>query len=206
MNSSPSTFEVACSASRTGAPLVNWGVDVPGAEPSPGGDQFVALCHSLARDEVRVGTTIEQLIPPSQDGTANDIRTSSHGFRYPALAVPLGPDDRLVCPDNQQEHIRSRLDQQHVGYGLNVLIIGYSCLDKQPLELIKNSGNRIESLVIVNGEEGWGQNAYEEVLAYLTSAAPQRRIESDIVEIFDGGFTEFTKSEQLPALVARLTI
>jgi hypothetical protein len=73
------------------------------------------------------------------------------------------------------------------------------------LELIKKSGNRIESLMIVNGTETYGEDAYMKLLEYLTSGAPQRCIETDIIEIFAGGFTQFTRSDRLSALVDRLT-
>jgi hypothetical protein len=66
---------------------------------------------------------------------------------YPALSVPLGPDDEIVCPEEHQEFVRERLTE--VG-AVDLLVVGYSAFDQTMLDLIKESSESIRSLYVVN--------------------------------------------------------
>ena len=83
-----------------------------------------------------------------------------------------------------------------------MLILGYSCLDKAPLDLIAKSNNVIKSLVIVNGDEPGGHAALAELQQHLGSAAPLEG--RDVVEVFPGGFSDFDESGGVQVLAGRV--
>lgn len=68
---------------------------------------------------------------------------------YPALALPLGPGDELVCPSTHLEVASETLKRMD---GLNILVIGYSGLDERVLQLLSASGNSIRRLLVANGD------------------------------------------------------
>lgn len=188
---------------------VNWGREVHtvGIE-APSSDGYRPLCHGLVENETRLSPQIHLLSPAgyASETTLEEMRQSSptpESMYYPALAVPLGPDDEIACPPDHVRVLKTALEQQTHGYGLHLLILGYSCLDKAPLELIKTSGNVIKSIVVVNGNYAYGEAALAELRDYLTSIAPYE-YRDDYVEIFDGGFTAFDQSGRLGALVERV--
>jgi hypothetical protein len=109
----------------------------------------------------------------------------------------------LICPPSHEAALGNRLTQQSQGYGLHLLILGYSCLDKTPLNLIQESGNVIKSLVIVNGDRAQGEAALTKLRDHLTHVAPYE-YRDDYVEVFDGGFIDFARPAPLTALVERI--
>jgi len=131
------------------------------------------------------------------------LRRKEDQFYYPALAVPLGPDDEPVCDSAHLAELRRSLDQHSYGYELHLLVIGYSCLDKTPLDLILKSGSRVASATVVNGSREFGELALERMREHLTSAAPYQR-PGDHVEVFDGGFSSFATPSRLLGLVERV--
>jgi len=67
---------------------------------------------------------------------------------YPALAVPLGAEDELVCPSNHVEVAKQWLDRMD---GVNLLVIGNSGLDREVLRLFLESGNKLRRMLVANG-------------------------------------------------------
>lgn len=51
---------------------------------------------------------------------------------YPALALPLGKDDTIVCPPQHVDYLRTKLSESTE---LDLLVIGYSALDQRALEI-----------------------------------------------------------------------
>lgn len=70
---------------------------------------------------------------------------------YPALAVPLGEEDELVCRADHLDEARRCLRDAD---GLNVLVIGYSGIDREVLRLLRESENKLRRLLVVNGSSG----------------------------------------------------
>jgi hypothetical protein len=69
---------------------------------------------------------------------------------YPALSVPLGPEDELVCPPEHVEFVSELLaDSTQV----DVLVIGYSAYDQTVLNLFKEAAGEIGSLYVVNADQ-----------------------------------------------------
>jgi hypothetical protein len=91
--------------------------------------------------------------------TRTDVEAMRHPeadeFYYPALSVPLGPDDEMNCPAGHLALLRERL-QAHDG--LHVLTVGYSGLDSGLLNLLRESGNSLRSLLAVNHS---GESAFD---------------------------------------------
>jgi hypothetical protein len=101
-------------------------------------------------------TVIRQPIQcvPTTGLVLRDVREPSlthdeHGLtrRYPALALPEGAKDELVWPALHRDHLHRVIDQAPE---LFVLVLGYSALDKEILNLIKVSGKTIRRLTVVN--------------------------------------------------------
>jgi hypothetical protein len=67
--------------------------------------------------------------------------------RYPAIALPEGPKDRLVLPPQHHDHFVRTLD---AAYEIDVLVLGYSALDTEVLDLIAHSRARIRRMTVVN--------------------------------------------------------
>jgi hypothetical protein len=90
---------------------------------------------------------------------------------YPALSVPLGPEDEFNCPPTHVDFARERL--RH-GDGLNILSVGYSGLDSRVLKLLKESGNSLRSLYVVNQTPDHGRQAAEHIAqAFGSEVAPE---------------------------------
>jgi hypothetical protein len=80
--------------------------------------------------------------------TLEEIRGRSDGrHRYPALAMPEGPEDRLVLPSRHQWWIKQRLE---AAPNIDLLVIGYSGLDVEALNLIKSAKTPVRLMTIVN--------------------------------------------------------
>ncbi len=73
-----------------------------------------------------------------------DAEFTNTAVYYPALAMPLGPGDTLVCPSS---HTRAANEALTRSDGLNLLVIGYSGLDDEVLRLLSESGNSIRRLL-----------------------------------------------------------
>jgi hypothetical protein len=85
-----------------------------------------------------------RLVAPSADhGQPNALLSNAAArlpepdqFFYPAMSVPLGPDDELNCPAG---HPISLVTGSTRATGLEVLTIGYSGLDTGLLNLVRFS-------------------------------------------------------------------
>lgn len=85
----------------------------------------------------------------SPRSTLAEIRGSDYDgsiLRYPALALPEGPDDHLVLPNKQRIYARQRLEREEI----DLLVIGYSGLDKAVLSLLNEAQPTIRRLTVVN--------------------------------------------------------
>jgi hypothetical protein len=83
--------------------------------------------------------------------------------RYPALAMPEGPDDKLVLPD---AHRTFFLSQLRSAQEIDLLVIGYSGLDRQILNLIASAGSKVRRMTLVSQ----GRDAAAQVLRRFQDA------------------------------------
>ena len=107
---------------------------------------------------------------------------------YPALAVPLGEADEVVCPDDHVEHLREH--QRHAPGGPNILVIGYSGFDNEVRELLAWGGRPLSSLLVVNGKPETNLAAAEKIAGALGSPVHESMA-------FPGGFNDFAQSDSL---------
>jgi hypothetical protein len=112
----------------------------------------------------------------------------THGLtnRYPAIALPDGPKDRLVLPDSHRQRIEDVLQSREI----QLLVLGYSGLDSEILTLIGAGGCTIRRLTVVNR----GAKAALEVLHRIKVALPEGAIFEDVV---DGSFESWTDGDGL---------
>jgi hypothetical protein len=88
---------------------------------------------------------------------------------FPALSVPLGTEDELVCPPTHVEVLRHRLQSTD---GLNLLVVGYSGVDQEVLKLLRESGNSIRSLFVVNHDGQSGELAARTIISQFEDREP----------------------------------
>jgi hypothetical protein len=105
---------------------------------------------------------------------------------YPALSIPLGPADELVCPPSHRAAAQQRLAEAE---SLNLLVIGYSGNDRAVLELLRESGRTIRRLLVANGSWERGYETAER----LQSTCGRGDVLEDAV--FEGGFTQLVRSD-----------
>ena len=67
--------------------------------------------------------------------------------RYPALAMPEGPDDRLVLPSRHLWFCKQKLEAAQQA---DLLVIGYSGLDSEALKLLASRDCAIRRMTVVN--------------------------------------------------------
>ena len=147
--------------------------------------EFVASLEDVPElsDEIELRRTSVEL-----------LRRDPPHLYYPALSVPLGPDDEFNCPESHLEFIRKRLVATD---GLNILSVGYSGLDSGLLQLLASSGNSIRSLFAVNHE---GTSALEAATRIATAF-------SDVAHpdmAYAGTFESFTQSGGLEEYLTTL--
>jgi len=114
--------------------------------------------------------------------------SDEHGMtqRYPAIALPEGPKDELVLPRAHLEHLRSALKS---AWALDVMVLGYSALDTEVLELLGQSGARIRRMTVVNRDP-------ESTLAVYTTIE-RYGIEAIWPDTFDGSYEDWIDGDGL---------
>jgi hypothetical protein len=88
---------------------------------------------------------------------------------FPALSVPLGSEDELLCPPNHVDFVRQRLKSSD---GLNLLVIGYSGLDQEVLRLLRESKNSLRSLLVINQDTQGADQAHGRIMDEFPDASP----------------------------------
>jgi hypothetical protein len=186
---------------------VNWGVRLEGIRTTDFGsdaDLIGAVTTMLADGSLDMRADQPELLPNRAAADISTVRRKGAEAFYPAISVPLGEDDEFSCPTSHVEHLTKHLDQQVVGYGLDMLIIGYSCLDKSLLTLLRESSNRIRSLTIVNGSERFAREAYARLQHHLGGATPVDGRPGDHVDITSFTFSDFALPTNLRRFVERV--
>jgi hypothetical protein len=92
------------------------------------------------------------------DASLDEIRggfADSRTDRYPALAMPEGADDRLVLP---AEHVGFITDMFGSLPEIDLLVIGYSGLDVEPLKLLSSWDCRVRRMTVVNRDYKWAMD------------------------------------------------
>jgi len=152
-------------------------------------DWFKQISDSrVSLEDVRLGKTpndFENLMSDEVVKAKVDIEgiiTARPSNGYPAITAPIG-EYVFVC----RRHIDAIIfDLRNT---TDMLCIGFSALDKDILELIRNNVEKITKLKIVNGNKESAQQAY----ARLKEHCGDKISLSDDC-IFDGGFTTFIQS------------
>ena len=109
---------------------------------------------------------------------ARDPHTLSR--RYPAIALPEGPKDKLVMPPHHYDHFMQALEASHE---IDLLVLGYSALDTEVLDLIARSGSRIRRMTVVNRDAESTLEVYRRIEDHGISATWP--------DTFDSGFTHW---------------
>jgi hypothetical protein len=118
---------------------------------------------------------------------------SPHGrtTRYPAIALPDGPKDRLVLPPAHRQHLQSLL---HRSQEIDLLVLGYSALDTEVLQLIKDGECLVRRFTVVNASPSAALEVYRRVTDF--------GIEPVYNDTFDGSFETWVDGKGLRQWVA----
>jgi hypothetical protein len=129
--------------------------------------------------------------------TLEDLRLApGNAWYYPALAVPVGEEDELVCP---REHVAWLKGKLATTDGAHLLVIGYSGYDREVLGVFKDSETVVRSLYVVNKDS----EGAEAVAARL---GPELGIGVPENSASDVGFGEFVRSNRLERYVQELSL
>jgi hypothetical protein len=156
---------------------INWSYDLD-ADPDP----------ASPRGRLPTGDKNLRCFPPS--ATLGEIRHGNHD--YPALALPEGPEDRVVLPSRHLWWIESKL--AHVP-NFDLLVIGYSGLDVEVLNLITRSSTQVRLMTVVN------QSLEEAEVVFGRFRAAG--IEPNWLELAHGDFGDWADAGGLDKLVAQ---
>jgi hypothetical protein len=107
---------------------------------------------------------------------------------YPALSVPVGSADELVCPPEHVRFLRTKLEQADA---TDLLLIGYSANDEEVVRLIKAAERPVRSLAIVNADTLAAQSVAEQLAKHGVVAPDHNRW------IFEHAFSEFARGGEL---------
>lgn len=173
---------------------VNWcyevGNRVEGAdERNNFRDTFAGLSESL---EVNTG---EIVLRTGDD--LNEIRFQSTPGRlfYPALSVPVGTYDELVCPFMHIEFLKKKLEEMK---SLNLLVIGYSGNDIEIMKLLEDSKKNINTLIVVSGSKKSSSSVVQKMSEKL-GFIPKKEM------AYDNTFNNFVRDRTLTKFINTLT-
>jgi hypothetical protein len=110
--------------------------------------------------------------------------------RYPALAMPEGPDDRLVLPEAHEKWFGEQL---YSAREIDILVIGYSGLDRAILEFIARPQIKLRHMTVVNQD----LQSATEVFERLKGAG----LEPVWSKVIDGDFASWVNGRGLNLLV-----
>jgi len=170
---------------------VNWGragdtVRWPGEAFLDNFDYTIAAVNRLI-DEAPL-EDLSSLIELRLDDRLSFRRFDGKKIYYPALSMPLGSEDELVCDVDHVGVARSRLGSDD---GIHLLVIGYSGLDQEVMKLLRDSGTKLRSLLVANGNEEASFRAAEAI----QQAVGGFNLRED--NIFAGGFTDLVATGKL---------
>lgn len=131
------------------------------------------------------------------DASLEEIRNVSFAHqvvtatrRYPALAAPEGPDDKLVLPHEHRKFFRREL---RATQEIDILVVGYSGLDNEILKLIANAERKVRRMTVVSHDLATG----EAVLARFQAAG----LVAVWPYVVDGDFASWSNDGGLSHLV-----
>lgn len=127
-------------------------------------------------------------VDPREPGSLDGWRREGHSLYYPALSVPLGPDDEFSCPDSHLDFFKGKLEDED---GLHLLFLGYSGYDVSVMSMLRES--RVRSVTVVNPDEAAGDRILEELGDH-----------SIPTELLSEGFTAFVNNGHLEQVLERL--
>lgn len=120
------------------------------------------------------------------------VSPDPHGSstRYPAIALPDGPKDKLMLPAPHERHLRNMLASSNE---IDVLVLGYSALDTEILELIKLGAPNVRRMTVVNAGPADALEVFDRIHDF--------GIEPIWADTFDGSYEQWIDDGGLRAWV-----
>jgi hypothetical protein len=176
---------------------INWGRVVLNVPPQMAPtDPFLAQTFANLGDEIEIDENVSLRLQPN----IRQVRFDEEPFRlyYPALSVPLGTEDELVCPDEHVSYLRDITGHYEP---LDVLVIGYSGLDEEALNLLSWGGRPIRSLCVVAESETSAQTTAKRITAKVNVVPAEGQ---NAVTLAGTGFANFAHGGDLDDYIERL--
>jgi hypothetical protein len=139
--------------------------------------------RSMVTQASRIPTIASEITYACPSTPLDTLRLDGGDF-YPALSVPLGSPDDIVCPTDHVEFLKARLAQSDGRFHL--LVLGFSGLDDEVLGIFKDVGVvAVTGRIVVNGEdEGF---AVRQRLSPAFSVEPVIPVHDRFGEFVQGG-------------------
>ncbi len=107
----------------------------------------------------------------------------SYASRYPAIALPDGPKDELVWPPEHRQHLHAVLNACQE---IQLLILGYSALDTEILELLKAAPCKVRRMTIVNAGAQSALDVFTRVKGFGIDAIWEDVVPEPLADWIDG--------------------
>lgn len=126
------------------------------------------------------------------DSSLDEIRHSTNNltYRYPALAMPEGPDDQLVLPSRHVWFLEQGISGAHQ---IDLVVLGYSGLDTQLLGLLNKRRSDIRRMTIVNSDP--------QAAVAVSTRLQEAGVNAIWLDVFGGDFGEWIDDGHLDRLV-----
>jgi hypothetical protein len=159
---------------------VSWGRQILDPQPGDLSDPQANISDRLGENIFHTWN-LSDSVDPLRRATADN-----HTFPiYPALAVPLGSDDELVCPPEHETFLRERLSAVDA---LDLLIVGYSAYDQSVVRMFREAERELRTLAVINQDESVAAEAAVRFLDGLGFRPQSKR-----VRIAEEGFGEWAQ-------------
>lgn len=127
-----------------------------------------------------------------------EIRSGRGMVYYPALSVPVGASDELVCPPEHVRRLEQRLERAQP---VHLLVIGYSGLDQEVIQILRRNDIRVGSLTVVDAGD-----AADRAINRIADGLRVTSRDLQFIDLYRDGFYDFTLrglSEYVAQLASR---
>lgn len=174
---------------------INWARQVLSSLRELPDDPYLARTFASLGDEFELDQEI--VLRPHPD--LRGMRTEGGMFFYPALSAPLGQEDELVCPPQHVDFLKNVTGHWDP---LDVLVIGYSGLDQEVIELLSCGGRPIRSLTVVSESAPSAVSTATRITEGVRIVPPFGG--DSLPALWGDGFANFTRGDELGRYIAKI--
>lgn len=171
---------------------VDWGKKIKTEQVKNPGRSLGSLIDNINQ----LGDSLEQalddkiLIGKSYDIGDSGLKYNPTDFdlTYPVLGVPVDGDSKACCDPNHTEYLQNYLNECQ-----DFLVIGFSGIDKDVLDLLDKKNNGFRKVVIVTNSEDSSRDA---LMRFMDYGSLSQKLQTHIVP-YGTGFSNFLDKDLL---------